>query len=327
MGSEDHSKAPAGKNPQTSARPHVRTSALPSSTSALSPRVGVVVLNWHGRYDTLDCLRALRALDYPSFFVILIDNGCEELSAEDLAGLAAESCYLRSPENLGFAGGSNLGMREALKRGADYVWFLNNDALPEAEALRELIAVAEGEARPAIVGAKILSAADPARLDSVALSVDLRFGRILLVGHDEIDRGQYDDLRASAVTGCAMLVSRAAAERLAGFDETFFAYLEDADFCLRALSLGFRVAIAPRSRVLHRRPAATGARQSTLSLYYATRNHLTLLDRHGGGSPLRRRVLRALAATYNIAYALRGGGSTRSERIRAVWRGVRGDPA
>jgi GT2 family glycosyltransferase len=124
-----------------------------------------------------------------------------------------------------------------------------------------------------------------------------------------------------------MLVNRAACERLSGFDESFFAYLEDADLCLRARALGFAVAIAPRSRVLHRRPAATEARQSPLSLYYATRNHLALLDRHAQGSMLRRSIRRALAAAYNIAYALRGGGGTRSERLRAVWRGVRGDSA
>lgn len=295
-----------------------------STNESRASRVGIVVLNWHRRGDTLECLRALRGLVYPSFFVVLIDNGCEEFSAEELARLADDACYLRTPENLGFAGGSNLGMREALRRGAEYVWFLNNDAAPEPDALRELIAVAEGEARPAIVGAKILSADDPTRLDSIALGVDLRFGRVLLVGHDELDRGQYDGLvDPAAVTGCAMLVSRAACERSKGFDESFFAYLEDADLCLRARALGLGVAVAPRARVLHKRPTATGARQSTLSLYYATRNHLTLVDRHGRGPRLRRRILRALVVAYNVAYALRGGGS-RSERVRAVWRGARG---
>ena len=124
-----------------------------------------------------------------------------------------------------------------------------------------------------------------------------------------------------------MLVSRAACERSDGFDESYFAYLEDADLCLRARALGFGVAFAPRARVLHRRPAATGARQSTLSLYYATRNHLALLDRHARGSALRHRILRALAAAYNLVYALRRGAGTRTERVRAVWRGVRGDSA
>jgi hypothetical protein len=83
------------------------------------------------------------------------------------------------------------------------------------------------------------------------------------------------------------------------------------------------VAVAPRARVLHRRTAATGARQSVSSLFHATRNHLALVDRHATGSKLRRRLLRALVFGYNVAYALRGGAGGRRERLRAVWSGAR----
>jgi GT2 family glycosyltransferase len=101
---------------------------------------------------------------------VLVDNGCRDFSAEEVERLAPGGCYLASEANLGFAGGANLGMRAALARGAAWVWFLNNDALPEAGALAALLATATAAPAAAIVGAKILQRQAPDRLDSVASS-------------------------------------------------------------------------------------------------------------------------------------------------------------
>jgi len=282
-----------------------------------------VVLNWHGRAHTLACLQALRALDYHDWCLVLVDNGCSDFSAEEVDRLVPGACYVRTETNLGFAGGANLGCREALARGAAYVWFLNNDARPEPGALAELIAAAAHDTRLAIVGAKILQAGDPSRLDSIALRLDLHSGRTYLLGHDEVDRGQYDTLDdAIAVTACAMLASARSLQQLRGFDETFFAYLEDADLCLRARAAGFRIGVAPKARVLHARPSARAGRQSISSLYYTARNHLLLMDRHAPQSWPRRWFRVATISALNAAYALRSG-SRPFARLEAVRRGVR----
>jgi GT2 family glycosyltransferase len=286
------------------------------------PLVGVVVLNWHGRGKTKRCLGALAQLTYPSFFVVLVDNGCSDFEAAELAVFAPHSRYLRTEDNLGFAGGANLGMREALAAGAEYVWFLNNDAYPEAAALDELVLAIAGA--DGIAGAKTLLANDHNRLDSIALDVDTRSGRVYLQGHSEIDRGQYDHLsEVTAVTGCAMLVSRSVCATLRGFDETFFAYLEDADLCLRARAAGFRVIAAPRAQVLHDRRTTTSGRQSAASIYYTTRNHLMLMQRHGSGGLAHRLLRTVMIVSLNLAYAIRAGGPPFALRVRAVLHGVR----
>jgi GT2 family glycosyltransferase len=300
-----------------------------------------VVVHWGERAVTLRCLQALGRLRYEDWFVVVIDNGCHALTGSDVENLVPGGTCIQSDENLGYSGGCNLGMREALRRGADYVWFLNNDTVPEPDALGELVEVAQrglrpqskGESRkskraevrdaatPAIVGAKILRLDDPPRLDSIALRVELTSGRIYLIGHGEVDRGQYDDwVETRAVTGCAMLVARAACERLGGFDDDFFAYLEDADFCLRAHEQGWRVAVAPRARVHHDRPAATAGRQSAASVYYTARNHLMLMQRHGRGNGW---LQAGAVVTLNVAYALRIGKGTDLAPLRAVLRGIR----
>lgn len=285
------------------------------------PLVGVVVVNWHNRTATLRCLDAVARLDYTSWRLFLIDNGCEDFSAAELEQCVPGTRYTRTQHNLGFTGGSNLGMRAALADGVDYVWFLNNDAEPEPAALRALVDVALGDPSVAIVGAKILQRDDPGRIDSIALHVSLRTGRALLVGHGQPDLGQYDSLRESvAVTGCAMLVGNETCRRLEGFDEAFFAYLEDADLCLRARATGLRTALAPHARVLHDRRIASAGRQSLSSLYYATRNHLMLMQRHARGSAFAQALRTWFVIGLNLSFGLRTAGVS---GLRQAWAGVR----
>ena len=286
------------------------------------PAIGIVVVNWQTPAVTRRCLEAVAELSYPRRFLVLVDNGCADFSASALTALAPEATYVHTETNLGFAGGANAGMRAALAGGADWVWFLNSDARPESAALDELVAVATAAPAPAIVGAKILRGDRPDVLDSAALHVDLQSGRVRLLGHGEVDRGQYDALTDPvAVTACAMLVSRAACERFGGFDADYFAYMEDADLCLRVREAGWRVACAPRARVHHDRAAAAHGRQSLASLYYSTRNHLLLLQRHCPSAAWQRKLQELRVVTLSRAYALRAG-RPRWRALRAVQRGV-----
>ncbi|MGH7786696.1 MAG: glycosyltransferase family 2 protein [Candidatus Binatia bacterium] len=285
--------------------------------------VAIVVLNWNKRAATLECVQSLHRQAYSQWSLVLVDNGCAEFSAAEVESLAPGGTYLHSPTNLGFAGGSNLGMRAALSRGADWIWFLNNDALPEPDALDVLLATAQRPARPALIGAKILQRARPERLDSAGLDIDLARGRLRLVGHDEIDHGQYDLCTDPvAVPACALLVSRVAAEYLDGFDDIFFAYMEDADLCLRARAAGFSVAFAPAARVLHDRAPATQNRQSLDSLYYSTRNHLLLLQRHSPSAAWERKVQELSVQARCAAYALRAGTGQPRAALSAVRQGI-----
>lgn len=287
------------------------------------PTVHVVVVNWHKRGATLDCIAALGRMTDRDWTVVLVDNGCRDFSAAELDRLVPGGQYVASDTNLGFAGGANLGWRAARARGAPWVWFLNNDAMPEADALTALRAVATGTPPAHLVGAKILQRRAPDRLDSVGIEMDLASGRMRLIGHDEVDRGQYDRLSDPvAVTGCALLASAPALDALGGFDEGFFAYLEDVDLCLRARALGLRVAFAPGARVLHDRLPAHRGRQSAASLYYTTRNHLRLLQRHSLGPPWLCKVREASVAAWSAAFAVTRGGAGRLARLRASRRGV-----
>src|ERR1700680_2070945 len=100
-------------------------------TSATSPLVAVVIVNWNGREDTAACLESLRRDGYPRQFVIVVDNDSADGSAAAVRSGFPEATVIEAGANLGFTGGNNLGIRRALDEGADYVYLLNNDTVVE----------------------------------------------------------------------------------------------------------------------------------------------------------------------------------------------------
>lgn len=289
-----------------------------------SPAVAAVVINWHARAVTARCLAALRALDYDNLSIVLIDNESSDFAGTDFTA-GPPVIYLHSPTNLGFSGGCNLGLHHALEAGAEFVWFVNNDASPEPDSLRRLIDTAVALPDAAVLGPKILrTGTAPPRFDSIAVAVDCDSGRFNLIGHDEVDDGRYDTSRAvDAVTGCALLLRADMARRLGGFDDRYYLYLEDLDLCLRARAAGGAVAYVAAARVWHDRLPARHGRQSVDSLYYTCRNHFLLMATHGRGGPLRRAVRAVTVLVLNLAYALRTDGRQIPSRLRAVLAGAR----
>lgn len=290
------------------------------NTSA--PSVWIVVLNRRGRSYTIACLRAVAALSYPNTSLVLIDNGCQDFSADEVAQLVPGAHYLHVAINRGFTGGVNLGIRHALQHGGDYVLLLNNDATIEPSAVSELVRVATSDPRIGIVGAKMLQLDTPGTLESAGLLVDLRFGRTYQLGFGEPDRGQYDAATDRiAVSGGAMFLSRAVCERLGGFDDRYFRYVEDIDVCLRARHAGFRVVFAPRARVHHKGKGMAEGKTSALIVYYSVRNHLLLMREYGEGGLVAQLARVPFICLLYAAYALRAQTGLGWAGLMAVWRG------
>jgi GT2 family glycosyltransferase len=234
-------------------------------------RLVVVVVNWNGLNDTIVCVDSVLAADgRPS--VIVVDNGSVGSDAEVLATRFGEDIQLiRSPTNLGFAGGANLGIREALGQGAEYVYTLNNDTRVEADAFREAIRIAEGPGRPTMVASKLYLMEPAGRLNSTGFNI-LPDGAAIDRGRFEPDEGQFD--RHTQIFGpCAgAALYRASLFVDVGlFDEDFFAYAEDVDLAWRARRRGHTAAFAPTSHVHHKYSASSGA-FSPFKVYQGERN-------------------------------------------------------
>lgn len=269
------------------------------------PTVSVVVVNYRTAEHTVACLRALQEdVDYPADLlqIICVDNASGDGSADRIAGEAAAATLVRSPENLGFAGGCNLGARHAT---GDVLAFINSDARPHRDWLRAAIATLRAEPTVGIVASTVLDW-DGERVDFVDAGLTW-FG----MGYSRGAGERYDPAAAAArdvlfATGSALVMRAGLFRTLGGFDDRLFMFYEDVDLGWRANLLGWRVRSAPESIVYHRHHAsmsaadtADGARET----YLLERNALALLYKNFSDKTLARVLPAALALTVRRATA------------------------
>jgi GT2 family glycosyltransferase len=232
-----------------------------------------VVLNWNGGEDTLRALASLAGIE-----TICVDNGSTDGSDLEIERRFPEVELMRLHENRGFAGGSNAGLTEAQKRGADWVLLFNNDAVaePGLAAALERAAVARPDA--GILACKVLFE-DGQTVMYAGASFNAWLGYSgRRVGFGRPDR--FHELRdVQRADGAAMAVSSALLERVGLFDADLFAYVEDVDLSLRARAHGFAIVFVPDAVVRHKGSASTGGTTSTHNLYYDTRNTIVVSDR------------------------------------------------
>lgn len=299
------------------------TSVEPGARSQ-APSVFIILLNWNGLADTLDCLRSLEGLEYPNAHVVVVDNGSANNEAARIASAYPRATVLCNPENLGYAGGNNRGIRHALAAGADYVWLLNNDATVEASSVAELVRAAEqhpdvGALCPVVYeqgGDKIQSA-------GAVLDREREEHRILRTLEDLAAAREEGSL---LLWGTALLVRRTTIDSVGLLDERYFAYHEDMDYSVRVMAGGFRTLVVPGATVYHRMGRSLGPGQSPVREYLLVRNwylfwRTYLVGRRRRSYP-RRYLAWALERSMNAR--LTGNPVAADHILDAAWDALRG---
>ena len=255
------------------------------------PKVFIIILNWNGLKDTLECLESVFKLDYPNFEVIVVDNGSTDNSVEVIRKAYPQVILIENKKNLGYAEGNNVGIRYALKHGADYVWLLNNDTVVDADALKNLVKVAEKNENVGILGSKIYYYDKPNIICFAGATIDWEKGTSPHIGDGEIDKGQYDAIKeVDRVTGCSMLVKKEVCETIGLLDENFFLYVEEVDWCVRAKKAGFKCMIVPDSKVYHKISISVKKISNFYKTYYMNRNFLYLIKKNHS-FPIREKLI------------------------------------
>lgn len=294
------------------------------------PIVAAVVLDWNGGDEAVAAVESLAASDVPGVRLVLVDNASRVSAIDEVQRRHPEATCLRNERNLGYAGGNNVGIRAALAAGADHVLVLNNDARVRPDTIAELVAAARRDPRVAVVGAKILRAEDPERLWMAWGEVSWRQSLVRLVGQGERDGPDFADEReVDWVSGCGLLFTRRGLEEVGLFDEEFFAYHEEVDWCARARERGLRVVWSPRAVVLHRGEGSSGAgRYVSRKQYFVARNAVLFARRHGGLVE-RLRFALAVVATMPFQYLRRLASGEQAGvvlKLRGMWDALRGRP-
>lgn len=247
----------------------------------------VIVLSWNGvqlTRETLDSLARCRVpLDWQAH-VIVVDNASRDDSATIIAREYPWVEMLALPENLRFAGGNNVGLARALEQGADAIMLLNNDVQADPGLYETLLLALEQEPGAGAVAPLIYHAAPT---DLIWYAGGACVPALAYTAHRGLrtrDHGQYRSVEETGyLTGCCLLATRQAWERVGMLDERYFIYAEDADWCLRARAAGFRLLFVPTARLWHQVSASSGGGSNPWKIYQRLRANATMWSRHATG--------------------------------------------
>ena len=261
--------------------------------------VSVVLVNFRGADDTIEGVKALAAVDWPSerLEIVVVENGSGDDSAARIAEAVPGVILIESAENLGFAGGCNLGVNHST---GEYVAFLNNDAQPDSQWIKAAVAAFEADAEIAAVASRVLDL-EGELVDFIDAGL-LWFGKGYkpFVGETAGSLG----LKEKDVlfgTGAAMFVRRANYLELGGFDESFFMFYEDVDLGWRINLKGWRFRYVPESLAFHKHHGSVSRFGSFKETYLLERNALFALYKNLEREALDQVLPAALALTVRRA--------------------------
>ncbi len=284
----------------------------------------IIVLTWNGWDDTRECILSLQGIVNEETRVLLVDNGSSDGTREKTRRIFPWIELMETGTNLGFPGGNNVGIREALLRGAEFIILLNNDTVVDKDFARELLSVAMREKNIGMATSKIYFYDQPEKIWFAGGDISRWTGRSRHAGYGLVDRGQFDDVEdIGRPCGCSLLVTRRFIEDVGLMNEDLFLYGEEIDWAFRAREKGYRCVLAPRSKVWHKWAAGTGGARSGAYLYYSVRNMLRVLNNHAriGFSPLN--AFRNLLVVWSFAISVFTMDIDIRNGLRNVWAGAR----
>ena len=260
------------------------------------PGVAIIIINYHGWEDTIECLESLYQINYSNYDVIVIDNNSKDDSIQKIKEYAdgkikMESKFLKyNPEgkpikwieytreeaeagggkerelesspanrkliliknekNYGFSEGTNIGIRYALERGADYAFLLNNDTVVDAKFLSELIRVGEADEEIGILS-PIIYYYNPNKIQfDGRIKLNLYIGKATKMAKKEAQQEAIID--TEIVSGAAMLIKKETLKRIGLLPTEYFLGWEDTDYCIKASMEGLKLVCVPKAKIWHK---------------------------------------------------------------------------
>lgn len=268
-----------------------------------------VVVNWNGGDDNVRCLDSLAAGGIPARSTVFVDNASTDGSREAVEARYPDLTLLANSRNTGFGAGANQGAREALARGAGAVAFVNNDVTFPPGTLPRMAAVLAANPGVGAVAPRVLYPGSPARVWCAGGMLGGTANVTTLLGHGRPDGARWRAVRdVDYVPGCALLARRDVLERAGLFEESYFAYMEDVELCLRIRAAGWRVLCLGDVACHHAPSSATGGGYSVRRKYMTGLNSVRFLRAYGGaGAWLRCALFDVLALPVVLLVALPRG--------------------
>ena len=245
------------------------------------PKVIILTLNYNGKHLLDDCIESYLANDYPSFELVVIDNGSRDGSLDYVSKKFPQVLLISNANNLGYSGGFNVGLKYAFEeKKADYVLITNNDVKADIRVISELVKVALTDEKIGFVTGKVYYFEQPEILQSVGKEEDpIRWNGDHLGGREK-DTGQYNEISERPfIDDIFTLVSSRLYSETGGYDTTFFLQGEEYDWQARAKKLDYKLFYTPYAKIWHKESMTLG-KTSPLKAYYDARNPLIVIMKH-----------------------------------------------
>ena len=285
-----------------------------------SPLVISIVLNNNHCEDTLQCLNSLYQNTYENHKIILLDNASIDGTVKAVRSLLPGVQIIELENNLGYAGNNNIGIQAAMEQGADWLFILNDDTILSQDCISNLVTVGESDPTIGIIGPMVYHHNEPDIIQSAGGRVD-RYLRGWHLGQNELDQGQYQQpYPVEWISGCGIMVRRAVIEQVGAFDQRFFLYVEEFDFCLRASKAGWHIMNVPKAKLWHKGVQRDYQPKPSVT-YYATRNHLLFLLKYHA-SPTTWIVNIGLFLRTLISWTIKPKWRDKREERNAMWHGL-----
>lgn len=268
-------------------------------------KIFLVVLNWNGAKNTIECLKSIDGLEKSNYkiSVVVVDNASVDNSVSSLQDVKLKNAsylLIENKENLGYAGGMNTGIKHALSKGADFIMLLNNDVVLHKDMLKEMIITAGKHRKAGIICPKIYFAKgyefhkDKYKKSDLGKVIWYAGGEIDWAnaigsnkGVDQVDKGQFETVEETDfATGNCMFIRSKAIKDTGSFDKDYFMYLEDVDICVRMKKSGWKILYSPKAKMWHK-VAQSSAIGGDLNDYFIIRNRMVFGMKY---APLRTKI-------------------------------------
>jgi len=242
--------------------------------------VSIITVNFNQSYVTEALIASIYLTNnYPLIEIIVVDNGSKINSVPQWTAKYPDIKFIRSEQNLGFAGGNNLGIRAAK---GDYLFLVNNDTEFTPNLIEKLVDVFNKNPEVGMLSPKIRYFDQPDMLQYMGYTnMNYFTARNSCIGQFEIDNGQYDHLTGPTgyAHGAAMMAKKECIEKAGLMAENFFLYYEELDWCDRVKRAGYQVWVVADALIYHKESVSVG-KVSALKEFFMNRNRILFIRRN-----------------------------------------------
>jgi GT2 family glycosyltransferase len=273
-------------------------------------KVAVILLNWNGLADTLECLESLAGQSRPADFIYVVDNNSANDEARTIQARFPSAIVLPQSTNTGFCGGNNIGIKRALADGAARLLILNNDTVMPPSLIADLFGAFDSIPNAGAIS-PVITRPDGAIWFAGAKWEPHTAGfRHILSGEPRAALTATEPFESPYACGCCLFTSAEIVNRVGLMDERYFAYYDEADWCSRMARAGFKSFVIPSTTLIHK---VSGSTPGPISRYLMARNRLLWMRDH---LPIKELIKSAPYLMRELAWCFRNYSDPLSQILR-----------